>query len=76
MQSEGGLTTFGLPRCVAILKKQTNGCAAAYACVYGNAGNEWGHALRISNAVASPDGRRGNGPIPERVTGAQSIALY
>ena len=76
MQSEGGLTTFGMPRCATLWKKLTNGCVAAYACVYGNAGNECEHASRTYNDVALQSGRHGNGLIPERGIGARFIAPY
>ena len=51
-------------------------CVVAYACVYGNAGNECGHASRTCKDVASPNGRHGSGQIPEKAIGAPSIAPY
>ena len=53
-----------------------NGCVVAYACAYGNAGNECRHASRTYKEVASPNGRHGSGLIPEKATGALSIAPY
>ena len=45
-------------------------------CIYGNAGNECGHASRTYKDVASSNGRHGSGQIPERAIGAPSIAPY
>ena len=53
-----------------------NGYVVAYACVYGNAENECGHASRTYKDVASPNGRHGSGQIPEKAIGAPSIAPY
>ncbi len=53
-----------------------NGCAVAYACVYGNVGNECAHASRICKDVAFPVGRHGNGPIPERAIGVLHMLSY
>ena len=51
-----------------------NGCVVAYACVYGNAGNECGHASRTYKDVASPNGRHGSALVPEKAIGAPAIA--
>ena len=53
-----------------------NGCVVAYACVYGNAGNEGGHASRTYKDVASPNARHGSGLTPEKAIGVPSIAPY
>ena len=61
-------TTEGVPQC--------GGCAVAYACVYGNGGNECGLASRTYNDVALQSGRHGSGLTSERVIVTLSTVPY